>query len=223
MLAWEWLALMFGVSGAHGSRRLIDTHVHNADLTAGISYGFPSMFPDLNRSWSMSDFSRETAPCRARGASIEAILMTLEKAENSREQIFAEAALYDRTARASANETTIVIGFVGGVMLEAGPADTVALQEAYPTSLLGVRQGLWHQPPAFFRNRTVVKTLEAIGDLRLPFDVLVHASQLQDLYALASAVDLLHPAKMDLLMPCMTSPWTDPRLRTLGAMWTVSV
>ena len=44
-----WLA-------AVSSRRIIDTHVHNADLSLGLGYTFPKSFPDLNKSWTMADY-----------------------------------------------------------------------------------------------------------------------------------------------------------------------
>ena len=129
---WAFLALTVG------ARRIIDTHVHNADMDLGIDYGFPAMFPQLNHSWSIADFSKETTASRLGGAQIEAILMTLEKKDNSRAQIFAEADFYQRVTDSSANATTKVLGFVGGVVLEDGAADTEALKRTYP-GLLGVR------------------------------------------------------------------------------------
>ena len=79
----------------------------------------------------------------------------------------------------------MTIGFVGGVVLEDGAADTEALKRTYP-GLLGVREGLWTKPSAYFRNATVIGALRSIGELGLPFDVLVHPTQLDDLYALTA-------------------------------------
>lgn len=112
--------------------------------------------------------------------------MTLEKVENTREALFAEAELYDRAAKASEGGATVVRGFVGGIDLESGSGTTAALKWAYPL-LKGVRQGLWHEPPEFFREPAVVEAVRNLSTLDLTFDALVKAPQLRDLYALASA------------------------------------
>lgn len=170
------------VSGVAAVRRIIDTHVHNADLDLGLAYTFPTSFPDLNRSWSMADYDEATLSTRTRGAALEVVLMTLEKKVNTRAAIFAEAALYQRTMDAH----DAVVGFVGGVDLLATSDATAALKSHFP-GLRGVRQGLWHEAPAFFRDARVVAAVRNLSALALPFDALVKAPQLPDLAALARA------------------------------------
>ncbi|KAH8099042.1 amidohydrolase [Aureococcus anophagefferens] len=162
----DWLgmrAILLAVACAE-ARLLIDTHVHNADLTLGIDYGFPAMFPNLNKSWSMADFRGATTSSRFEGAEIQAILMTLEKKNaSSQAEIVAEARFYQAVADASGRKgATTVRGFVGGVDLEAGAAPVAALKASFP-GLLGVRQGLWHQPPSFFRDPDVLDDLRALA------------------------------------------------------------
>ncbi|KAH8071195.1 hypothetical protein JL721_4631 [Aureococcus anophagefferens] len=135
------------------------------------------MFPNLNKSWSMADFRGATTSSRFEGAEIQAILMTLEKKNaSSQAEIVAEARFYQAVADASGRKgATTVRGFVGGVDLEAGAAPVAALKASFP-GLLGVRQGLWHQPPSFFRDPDVVAALRGVGALGLPFDALTFAA-----------------------------------------------
>ena len=39
---------------------VIDTHVHNANLSL-LNYTFPASFPDLARDWTIADFTNTTA------------------------------------------------------------------------------------------------------------------------------------------------------------------
>lgn len=126
---------------------IVDTHVHNANLSLGIAYTFPTLFPDLNRSWTMRDYAAETTNVGA----VEAVLMTLEKSPNTYAQNYAEAQLYQ-----SAVDDGSALAFVGGIALDDGPDDAAKLQAAFP-GLVGLREGLWERPSAFFRNATTAR------------------------------------------------------------------
>ena len=50
---------LFGRTKSHPSSPVVDTHVHNANISA-FSYTFPGTFPQLNRSWTISDYTNAT-------------------------------------------------------------------------------------------------------------------------------------------------------------------
>ena len=45
---------------------VIDTHVHNADVSK-FSYTFPKSFPSLNKSWSLQEYRNASAGTTIRG------------------------------------------------------------------------------------------------------------------------------------------------------------
>eukprot|EP00966_Prymnesium_polylepis_P287259 6635034-Prymnesium_polylepis.1 len=79
---------------------IVDTHVHNAVMNAGLRYTYPKAFPGLaNRDWTIQQFASDTG---LRGVS--AVLMELEKAGDAYEQSLAEAREYQRIADACERE-----------------------------------------------------------------------------------------------------------------------
>ncbi|KAH8071558.1 hypothetical protein JL720_11444 [Aureococcus anophagefferens] len=134
----DWLgmrAILLAVACAE-ARLLIDTHVHNADLTLGIDYGFPAMFPNLNKSWSMADFRGATTSSRFEGAEIQAILMTLEKKNaSSQAEIVAEARFYQAVADASGRKGATTVPLRRRPTSAGAPV--AALKASFP-GLLGL-------------------------------------------------------------------------------------
>ena len=123
---------------AHASRplslSLIDTHVHNSDLSrfGHDFYTYPASFPDLNRSFSIRDFAAALDPPLQPRPGVTAavggvILMELEKVNNTFQNGMAEAAFYQQTADACAADPpscggAAVLGVVASAPLEQGGA-----------------------------------------------------------------------------------------------------
>ena len=118
---------------------MIDTHVHNADLQlfGNDFYTFQTSFPDLNHTWTMSDFASATADLPYDGGSATVkgvILMELEKQTNDYEAGMAEAAFYQSVAnRCNADPSSCggstVMGLVASAPLEKGFDATTAYVE----------------------------------------------------------------------------------------------
>eukprot|EP00937_MAST-01D_sp_MAST-1D-sp2_P006539 g6539.t1 len=175
---------------------VIDTHVHNADISR-IPYTFPAAFPDLNKSWSIDDFAlaARSAGVRVRGA----LLMELEKQNNTFAVGLEEARMFQATANRCNRQPlptgcVPIAGFVASAPLQSEPTALrrylAQLRRCCP-SLRGVRQPLWKQNASFFVGASGAPFragLRELGALGLPFDLLVRREQLPDITALAAAV-----------------------------------
>lgn len=177
---------------------VVDTHVHNANLTLmGDSfYTFPTSFPDLASSWFMPDFAAEVADVTAAVSVDRVVLMELEKVNNTFDAGRAEAAFYQATADACRADPdscggTQVAGFVASAPLEqdtdAVRAYLADLQASFP-QLVGIREGLWLSDASFFADAGFRAGLATLAQFDLAFDLLVEKEQLQDTAALAAAV-----------------------------------
>lgn len=145
---------------------VIDTHVHNADLNlfGNSFYTFATSFPDLNASWSMGDFAKETLDLESKtGAGISGvILMELEKQSDTFEAGLAEAAYYQSVANnCNANFPSASCGGA-----KVAPA------------LVGIRRTLWKENDSFFEDSDFIAGLKALSPFNLTFDLLVEAKQL---------------------------------------------
>lgn len=184
---------------AHSAAALsvVDTHVHNANLTLmGDSfYTFPTSFPDLATSWFMPDFAAEVADVTAISVD-RVVLMELEKVNNTFDAGRAEAAFYQATADGCRVDPAScggaqVAGFVASAPLEQD-TDSVReyladLRASFP-QLVGIREGLWLSDSAFFADPGFRAGLATLAEFDLAFDLLVEKEQLQDTAALAAAV-----------------------------------
>lgn len=171
---------------------VIDTHVHNADLNlfGNSFYTFATSFPDLNASWSMGDFAKETLDLESKtGAGISGvILMELEKQSDTFEAGLAEAAYYQSVANnCNANFPSAscggakVVGFVASAPLENG--DDAVTNYLHTLSwvapaLVGIRRTLWKENDSFFEDSDFIAGLKALSPFNLTFDLLVEAKQL---------------------------------------------
>merc|ERR1711865_956034 len=156
---------------------VIDTHVHNADLSV-LNYTFTSSFPDLARNWSIEDFAAATNEARSSvPGRFVAILMELEKRNNSATAGLLEAAMFQHTTQRSAMAT----GFVASAELESGAQATreyiQQLKQQYP-AVRGIREGLWTRSREFFRLPQFIAGVRALAEERMVFDLLVYPYQL---------------------------------------------
>ena len=183
---------------------VIDTHVHNSDLSIGLGYTYPDSFPDLaGKDWTLSEYEAASSAATSSAsahhsgahpswpgvtfASPKAVLMELEKSPNTDAAGLAEGQFYQEVfANASGSK---VLGFVGGVRCESAPNELSAYLRALrkqSPAVRGVRQGIWKSNASFILSRNFTRGVCSLGAASLVFDVLAEASQLDLVFTLAS-------------------------------------
>uniref|UniRef100_A0A7S2R8L0 Amidohydrolase-related domain-containing protein n=1 Tax=Rhizochromulina marina TaxID=1034831 RepID=A0A7S2R8L0_9STRA len=166
----------------------VDTHVHNANqrlLEQGF-YNFPQSFPDLARPWSMQDLAGDLDGLPLGFQVKGAILMELEKVNNTFAAGMQEALYYQSVARHCEEHSSEcggvrVQGIVVSAPLEAGykaVAEYIKAVTRTAPLVVGLREGLWKKDEAFFRNPGFLAGLSALAAENLVFDALVEKEQL---------------------------------------------
>lgn len=183
---------------AESSLKLFDTHVHNSDIKrfGKEFYTYPDSFPDLNSSFSMTDFAESIGapnslnPLPNVTVSVSrVILMELEKQNNSFVAGALEAEFFQETADlCNADPITncggaVVAGIVASAPLEKG-GDAVQeyvkhLKGGLAPLLVGIRQGLWTDDEMYlFSDPSFIQGVQALGEAGLVFDLLIHKESL---------------------------------------------
>lgn len=172
---------------------IIDTHVHNADITH-INYTFTTMFPDLVQNWTMASFTR-AATTNSKATMRGVVLMELDKAEFTQAVGLREAGFFQATAEACdllpSNECIPVLGIVATAPIHDGGD----IMRSYLAELLrvaprvrAVRQAIWKKGTDFFLSESFEAGLRELVPYNLPFDLLVKNWQLGDIAILAQKV-----------------------------------
>jgi len=167
---------------------VIDTHVHNTNLSL-FNYLYPSKWPDLAaHDWTMSDYFNATAGVPT---TFYAILMELEKVDANPDNGFEEAQFFQSIGekypidRHSINDG--VMGFVASSVMSFGADVTTAyiqkLQSETPL-FKGIRQTFIGND-TLFTDEAFLAGIGVLENKKIPLDLMVSASQLDLVYGLA--------------------------------------
>lgn len=171
---------------------IVDTHVHLADITHN-DYSFVGMFPDLNKNWTIADYTADTL--NAGLVNVNAILMELEKTHNtfsaglSEAQWFQSVGDYCNT-HPNVSTCSPVAGLIASTPLEKIEnleQNLSELRNKIPL-LRGIREGLWNRGPDFFLHEPFLSGVRMLAKFNLTFDLLVQRNQLKDVASLIEKV-----------------------------------
>lgn len=187
-----------------------DTHVHNADITH-LQYSFPYKWPDLDRNWTMEDYLNATRDVKE---PIAAILMELEKANNTPEVNRQEALFYQQVMNnCDCHKSTCCVKcFVIGAQLELGELKTRSYLNTIKSDapgFCGVRQGLWDKDDSFILDPDFIAGLSVLADFDVPFDLLIKPNQMGIISELVSKLPNLTFNLNHIGYPNISSPVFD--------------